>query len=110
MSDYFVNKYTFKKNKSCIEGAVQRYVQIRSKDELRLRELSEIYDYIRNEHHDIEAMCNALRLVHSAPHHVDVLLITKKLFYSVTEKGTIPEQMQFFYTLDKLNLMRHQTQ
>lgn len=75
-----------------------------------MKEMSEIYDYIRNEHHDTESMANALKLAHSAPDYLDTLMIAKKLFYSVTEKGTIHEQMQFFYLLEKMNIMRHQVQ
>jgi hypothetical protein len=72
-----------------------------------MKELSEIYDYIRLGHHEIDSVCNALKLLHNSPHHIDILFIVKKLFYSMTANGTIDEQMQFFHLLDKLNLMRY---
>lgn len=50
---------------------------------MRLKELSEIYDYIKNEHHDPDAACNALKLLHNSPHRIDTLFVSKKLFYSI---------------------------
>jgi hypothetical protein len=60
---------------------------------MKLKEISELYDYIRQEHHDIDAVSNALKLLHNSPSHLDILFIAKKLFYSVTTNGTIEEQI-----------------
>ena len=63
-----------------MEGAIQRYVQIRNSDDMRMSELSEIYDYIRDGKHEIESATNALKLLYTSPHHLDIMFVSKKLF------------------------------
>ena len=58
---------------------------------MKLKELSAIYDFIEEEIHDIELVCNAVNHLHLAPHQIDIFNITKKLFKSVTTKNSIED-------------------
>ena len=77
---------------------------------MKLKELSWIYDYIEDETHDIDLACNAVTYLHSAPHLIDIFNITKKLFKSVATKNSIEDQQTFFYHLEKMSLLRFQTE
>ena len=58
---------------------------------MKLKELSSIYDFIDEETHEIELICNAIIHLHKAPHLIDIFNITKKLFKSVISKNSIED-------------------
>ena len=89
--DHFVNNLSHFQKQDNIEGVVYRYVQLRNNGEMKLKELSWIYDYIEDETHDIDLACNAVTYLHSAPHLIDIFNITKKLFKSVATKNSIED-------------------
>ena len=58
---------------------------------MKLKELSQIYDYIEDEKHEIDDVCDAILTLHSAPDLIDIFNITKKLFKSVSQKNSLED-------------------
>lgn len=82
-----------------LQDAINSYSDLNNKGQLNIRVISEIFEYLTKNKHDIESIKNGLLQLLSSPHMLDASFFSKGFYQSVVENSPIHEQIEFFYFL-----------
>ncbi len=70
-----------------------------------MKYVSEVFEYLVKNRHDIADIEQSLMMVLSSPNYVDANFFSKGLIQSVMENSSPAEQVKFFYFMEKSNLI-----
>eukprot|EP00347_Sterkiella_histriomuscorum_P005642 403355817 len=81
------------------------YEDLNSKNKMNIRIISELFDFLTKTKHDISDIEASMKMLLASPRFIDANFFTKGLFQSVLEHSPVKDQVDFFYFMEKINLI-----